>query len=77
VTDPPYRAAAENDVIMQVHAARSSSLNPTAPGSPPLATRLRHGLLKPVHGAVRPLAEAPAVFAPDKRTPAKTIHRVT
>ncbi|MBO0872907.1 MAG: NADP-dependent oxidoreductase [Pseudonocardia sp.] len=42
-----------------------------------LATRLRDGRLKPVVGAVRPLAEAPAAFAPDKRTPGKTIIRVT
>jgi NADPH:quinone reductase-like Zn-dependent oxidoreductase len=42
-----------------------------------LATRLRDGRLKPVVGAVRPLAEAPAAFAPDKRTPGKTILRVT
>ncbi|MCI2423736.1 NADP-dependent oxidoreductase [Saccharopolyspora sp. K220] len=41
-----------------------------------LATRLRDGRLKPVVGAVRPLAEAPAAFAPDKRTPGKTIIRV-
>jgi NADPH:quinone reductase-like Zn-dependent oxidoreductase len=42
-----------------------------------LATRLRDGRLKPVVGAVRPLAEAPAAFAPGKRTRGKTIIRVT
>ncbi|MER6976285.1 NADP-dependent oxidoreductase [Streptomyces carpinensis] len=42
-----------------------------------LATRLRDGRLKPVVGAVRPLAEAPAAFAPGKHTPGKTIIRVT
>jgi NADPH:quinone reductase-like Zn-dependent oxidoreductase len=42
-----------------------------------LATRLRDGRLKPVVGAVRPLAEAPAAFAPGERTPGKTIIRVT
>jgi NADPH:quinone reductase-like Zn-dependent oxidoreductase len=42
-----------------------------------LATRLRDGRLKPVVGAVRPLAEAPAALAPGKRTPGKTIIRVT
>ncbi|MFF9396807.1 NADP-dependent oxidoreductase [Streptomyces griseoluteus] len=42
-----------------------------------LATRLRDGRLQPFVGAVRPLAEAPAAFAPDKRTPGKTIIRVT
>ncbi|GGT01354.1 NADP-dependent oxidoreductase [Streptomyces chromofuscus] len=42
-----------------------------------LATRLRDGRLKPVVGAVRPLAEAPAAFAPGMRIPGKTIIRVT
>ncbi|WP_406430740.1 NADP-dependent oxidoreductase [Streptomyces sp. NBC_00631] len=42
-----------------------------------LATRLRDGRLKPFVGAVRPLAEAPSAFAPEKRTPGKTIIRVT
>ena len=42
-----------------------------------LATRLRDGRLRPVVGAVRPLAEAPAAFAPGKRIPGKTIIRVT
>jgi NADPH:quinone reductase-like Zn-dependent oxidoreductase len=42
-----------------------------------LATRLRDGRLKPVVGAVRPLAEAPAALAPGNRTPGKTIIRVT
>jgi NADPH:quinone reductase-like Zn-dependent oxidoreductase len=35
------------------------------------ATRLRDGRLRPVVGAVRPLTEAPAAFAPGKRPPAK------
>ncbi len=42
-----------------------------------LAQRLRDGRLKPIVGAVRPLAEAPAAFAPERRTPGKTIIRVT
>ena len=42
-----------------------------------LAERLGDGRLKPIVGAVRPLAEAPAAFAPDRRTPGKTIIRVT
>ncbi|AEY92609.1 zinc-binding oxidoreductase [Streptomyces hygroscopicus subsp. jinggangensis 5008] len=42
-----------------------------------LAARLRDGQLKPVVGAVRPLAEAPSAFAPGKRTPGRTIIRVT
>lgn len=42
-----------------------------------LATRVRDGRLKPIVGAVRPLAEAVAAFAPDKRTPGKTVIQVT
>ena len=42
-----------------------------------LVQRLRDGQLKPIVGAVRPLAEAPAAFAPDHRTPGKTIIRIT
>lgn len=42
-----------------------------------LAQRLRDGRLKPIVGAVRPLAVAPAAFAPDRRTPGKTIIQVT
>ncbi|QHA02470.1 zinc-binding dehydrogenase [Streptomyces broussonetiae] len=41
-----------------------------------LARRLRDGRLKPIVGAVRPLAEAPAAFAPERRTAGKTIIRV-
>jgi NADPH:quinone reductase-like Zn-dependent oxidoreductase len=42
-----------------------------------LAQRVRDGRLKPIVGAVRPLGEAPAAFAPDRRTPGKTIIRIT
>ena len=41
-----------------------------------LAERVRSGRLNPVIGAVRPLAEAPAAFAPGRRVPGKTIIRV-
>jgi NADPH:quinone reductase-like Zn-dependent oxidoreductase len=41
-----------------------------------LAQRLRDGRLKPIVRAARPLAEAPAVFAPDRRTPGKKIIRI-
>ncbi|MER5389039.1 NADP-dependent oxidoreductase [Saccharopolyspora sp. NPDC002686] len=41
-----------------------------------LVARLRDGRLEPVIGAVRPLAEASAAFASDKRTPGKVIIRV-
>jgi NADPH:quinone reductase-like Zn-dependent oxidoreductase len=42
-----------------------------------LAQRVRDGRLKPRVGAVRPLAEAPAAFAPGRRTRGKTIIQVT
>jgi len=41
-----------------------------------LAARVRDGRLKPVVGAVLPLAEAATAFAPGKRIPGKTILRV-
>lgn len=41
-----------------------------------LVQRLRDGRLKPLIGAVRPLAEAPAAFSRDRRTPGKTIIRI-
>jgi NADPH:quinone reductase-like Zn-dependent oxidoreductase len=41
-----------------------------------LAQRVRDGRLKPIVGALRPLAEAPAAFAADRRTPGKTIIRI-
>ena len=42
-----------------------------------LAQRVRDGRLKPLVGAVRPLAEAAAAFARRRRVPGKTIIRVT
>jgi NADPH:quinone reductase-like Zn-dependent oxidoreductase len=41
-----------------------------------LAERVRSGRLNPIVGAVRPLAEVPSAFAPDRRVPGKTIIRV-
>jgi NADPH:quinone reductase-like Zn-dependent oxidoreductase len=41
-----------------------------------LAERVRTGRLKPIVGAVRPLSEAAAAFAPGQRTPGKTIIKV-
>jgi NADPH:quinone reductase-like Zn-dependent oxidoreductase len=41
-----------------------------------LAERVRSGRLKPIIGAVRPLAEVPSAFAPGRRVPGKTIIRV-
>ncbi|HSR82959.1 MAG TPA: hypothetical protein VLM11_02130 [Streptosporangiaceae bacterium] len=42
-----------------------------------LAQRTRTGRLHPIIGAVRPLAEAPSAFTPDRRVPGKTIIRAT
>jgi NADPH:quinone reductase-like Zn-dependent oxidoreductase len=42
-----------------------------------LAERVRSGRLNPIVGAVRPLADVPSVFAPDRRMPGKTIIQVT
>jgi NADPH:quinone reductase-like Zn-dependent oxidoreductase len=42
-----------------------------------LAQRLRDGRLTPIVGTVRPLAEAPAAFAPARRITGKTIIRIT
>jgi NADPH:quinone reductase-like Zn-dependent oxidoreductase len=41
-----------------------------------LAQRLRNGRLKPIVGAVRPLAETADAFARHRRTPGKTIIQV-
>jgi hypothetical protein len=42
-----------------------------------LAERVRSGRLKPIIGAIRPLAEAPSAFTPGHRIPGKTIIRAT
>jgi NADPH:quinone reductase-like Zn-dependent oxidoreductase len=42
-----------------------------------LAQRVRDGRVKPVVGAVRPLAEAADAFARHQRTPGRTIIQVT
>ncbi len=41
-----------------------------------LAQRVRDGRIKPLTGAVRPLSEAPAAFAPGRRTHGKTIIQI-
>jgi NADPH:quinone reductase-like Zn-dependent oxidoreductase len=41
-----------------------------------LAERVRSGRLKPIIGAVRPLADVPSAFAPDHRVSGRTIVRV-
>jgi NADPH:quinone reductase-like Zn-dependent oxidoreductase len=52
-------------------------VEPDRPRLVELAQRLRDGRLKPIVGAVRPLAEAPAAFAPGPHPPGKTVIRVT
>ena len=52
-------------------------VEPDRAGLADLAQRLRHGRLKPIVGAIRTLPEAPAAFAPDRRTRGKTIIQVT
>jgi NADPH:quinone reductase-like Zn-dependent oxidoreductase len=42
-----------------------------------LAQRVRDGRLKPMVGDVLPLADAPAAFAPQRRTPGKPIVQIT
>lgn len=42
-----------------------------------LVARVRDGRLRPVVGAVRTLAEAPAAFSPGERVPGRTIIRVS
>lgn len=83
----PYPDAAQNDVIVQVHAAPPEVrpedsrtvffvAEPDRGRLAELAQRLREGRLTPIVGDVRTLADAPAAFAPDRRTPGKTIIRV-
>jgi NADPH:quinone reductase-like Zn-dependent oxidoreductase len=48
-------------------------VEPDRAGLAALAQRLRDGRLRPIVGAVRPLAEAPSVFGADRRTTGKTI----
>jgi len=69
VSVPPVQPKGGRAIFFVVEADRSQLAN--------LAQRLRDGRLKPIVGAVRPLAEAPAAFAPDQRTPGKTIIRIT
>jgi NADPH:quinone reductase-like Zn-dependent oxidoreductase len=66
---PKVRPADGRAVFFVVEADRSRLAD--------LAERVRSGRLKPVVGAVRPLAEVPAAFAPDHQVPGKTIIQVT
>ena len=69
IAGPPTRLPVEGRAIFFVVEPDGSRLRD-------LARRLRDGRLRPTVGAVRPLAEAPAAFVPDRRTPGKTIIRV-
>ena len=69
IAEPPKTQPRDGRAIYFVVEADSARLTD-------LATRVRDGRLKPVVGAVLPLAEAPAAFAPANRTPGKTILRV-
>jgi hypothetical protein len=58
-------------------AGRAVRVEPDRARLADLAQRLRDERLKPIVGAVRTLREAPSAFAPRRRTPGKTIIRVT
>ena len=51
-------------------------VEPDRAGLATLERRLRDGRLRPIVGAVRPLAEAPSAFAPAHHTRGKTIIRI-
>jgi len=70
IVGPPKVRPAEGRVIFFV-------VEPDRFGLADLAERVRSGRLKPIIGAVRPLAEAPSAFAPNHRASGKTIIRVT
>jgi NADPH:quinone reductase-like Zn-dependent oxidoreductase len=69
ITEPPKTQPRDGRAIyFVVEADRGQLID--------LAARVRDCRLMPVVGAVMPLAEAAAAFAPDKRTPGKTILRI-
>ena len=70
IVGPPKVRPADVRVIFFV-------VEPDRFGLADLAERVRSGRLKPIIGAVRPLAEAPSAFAPNHRASGKTIIRVT
>jgi Zinc-binding dehydrogenase len=84
----PYPVVSENDVVVLVTIAEPPKtqprdgralyflVEPDRARLADLAARVREGRLKPMVGAVLPLADTAAAFAPDKRTPGKTILRV-
>ena len=69
IAEPPKKRPRDGRALYMLVEADSARLAD-------LAARVRDGRLKPVVGAVLPLAEASAAFAPDKRIPGKTILRV-
>lgn len=69
VAEPPHATPCDGRAVFFV-------VEPDRAQLVELVARVRDGRLKPVVGAVLPLAEAAAAFASDKRTPGKTILRV-
>lgn len=70
IAEPPETRPADGRAIFFLVEADRNRLTD-------LAARVRDGRLKPVVGAVLPLAETPTAFAPEKRVHGKTILRVT
>lgn len=68
VSPPPARPRDGHAVFFVVEPDRARLTD--------LVRRVRDGRLRPLIGAVRPLAEAPSAFTPSHRTPGRTIIRV-
>jgi NADPH:quinone reductase-like Zn-dependent oxidoreductase len=66
IAAPPPRQPADGQAIFFV-------VEPDRVRLADLGRRLQDGRLRPIVGAVRPLAESAAAFAPDRRVPGKTI----
>ena len=66
IAAPPPRQPADGQAIFFV-------VEPDRVRLAELGRRLQDGRLRPIVGAVRPLAESAAAFAPDRRVPGKTI----
>ena len=66
MTEPPPRQPANGQAIFFI-------VEPDRARLADLGRRLQDGRLRPIVGAVRPLAEAAAAFAPDQRVRGRTI----
>ena len=66
IAAPPPRQPADGQAIFFV-------VEPDRVRLAELGRRLQDGRLRPIIGAVRPLAESAAAFTPDRRVPGKTI----